>query len=100
MLKILKSLIRDAIIEAEMETSMNPNPCAEISLTDEPAKPEICGFNMAWVGYCKEKTPCKKHKDSKCWKCGKPATADCDHAGSLVCGMPYCKDHPHTHGMW
>ena len=56
-----------------------------------------CGFVEAWVGRCRNPIPCARHKDQRCWKCGKPATKNCGQAGSLVCGVPECKDHPHTH---
>jgi hypothetical protein len=59
----------------------------------------LCGFLEAWVGRCTNTIPCNKHKDQKCWKCGEPATSNCSHASSLVCGMPECKKHPHKHGV-
>ena len=57
--------------------------------------PPLCGFTMSWVGPCERKKPCPLHDKKKCWKCGAQATADCGVASSLVCGTPYCKDHPH-----
>lgn len=54
-----------------------------------------CGYLIAYVGRCRNKKPCPEHKDSKCWKCGQPAVAHCSVASSLVCGVPYCVEHPH-----
>lgn len=55
----------------------------------------LCGFEEAWVGRCKNSKPCVKHVNQKCWKCGQPATRNCNYACSLVCGMPECAEHPH-----
>lgn len=55
-----------------------------------------CGFLEAWVGRCRNPKPCAKHQDQKCWKCGEPAISNCSIAGTLVCGMPECAEHPHS----
>lgn len=62
-------------------------------VTWEPEPGEICGFNEAWVGICKNTTPCPKHKDKKCYKCGKRATKSCSATFALVCGTPTCDEH-------
>lgn len=61
-----------------------------------------CEFDLAWIGACKKVVKdgelfCEKHLKEKCWKCDKQATGQCDDAGSFVCGMPQCAEHPHTH---
>lgn len=96
MLKILKSLIRDAIIEAEMDYVRPPNPCAEIELS--PVELGTCNFLEAWVGKCKNKNPCSKHKDWTCFECGRKATRSCSHTSQFVCGIPMCDIHKHSHG--
>lgn len=58
-------------------------------------KANWCGFREAWIGYCRNPKPCAKHNNIPCWKCGAPAIGNCSIASSLVCGFPYCKDHPH-----
>lgn len=62
----------------------------------EFARLGLCGFLEAWIGRCRNTSPCAKHTD-RCWyrDCDKPAIANCSIAGSLVCGVPYCADHPH-----
>ena len=70
-------------------------PDLNSDIDDKFKKQDLCGFNEAWIGRCREKKPCEKHKDIKCWKCGSPAVANCSFAGSLVCGTPYCRDHNH-----
>lgn len=55
---------------------------------------EICGFDEAWIGYCKNTTPCPKHKDARCQKCGKLAVKSCSQTmGAFVCGGKTCEDH-------
>lgn len=56
-----------------------------------------CGFVEAWVGHCLNDVPCPRHEKKTCWKCGEPAVQNCSVAGSLVCGMPECSEHPHIH---
>lgn len=56
----------------------------------------MCGFLEAWIGRCRNPKPCKKHASQKCWKCGEQAIRNCAETGVLVCGMPECKDHPHS----
>ena len=56
-----------------------------------------CGFVEAWTGHCLNSTPCPQHQKQKCWKCQEPAVKNCPVAGSLVCGVPECADHPHIH---
>ena len=54
----------------------------------------------AWIGTCKEtdRDKCQHfryHKfpyDARC-RCGLPAMAECDSAGSFVCGAPICLKH-------
>lgn len=55
----------------------------------------LCGFKEAYVGRCKNTKPCVKHADQKCWKCGAPATQNCNDTTGLVCGVPECSKHPH-----
>jgi hypothetical protein len=57
---------------------------------------ELCGFNEAWIGKCKNPKPCEKHKDKVCESCGKPATQSCESTGQFVCGAPLCDDCEHT----
>jgi len=59
----------------------------------------LCNFNEAWRGNCKERSPCKIHKGTCCWKCGEQATRSCDHTGAFVCGVPCCPKHRHVHEM-
>lgn len=56
----------------------------------------LCGFLEAWIGRCRNSSPCAKHTE-KCWHpdCDNRAIANCSIAGSLVCGVPYCANHPH-----
>jgi hypothetical protein len=53
---------------------------------------ELCGFDVAWVGACKQMRPCPKHAGTKCCSCCAPATRDCDHTGQFVCGAPLCDE--------
>jgi hypothetical protein len=55
-----------------------------------------CGFNMAWVGHCKNTIPCEDHKDLVCESCGAPATHDCAETGQFVCGTPLCDECEHV----
>lgn len=58
---------------------------------------KTCGFDIAWIGPCKNLTPC--HHDSiKCVSCGEKATRECPSAGSLVCGAPLCDKCVHVKG--
>lgn len=59
----------------------------------------LCGFLEAYIGHCLEAKPCQKHKE-RCFACGEPATKQCAHTGSLVCGMPECDKHTHQHRGW
>lgn len=56
-----------------------------------------CGYGTGagWhPGRCGEETPCWRHHDLVCRKCGAPATEACSFAGaSFVCGEPLCKEH-------
>lgn len=59
-----------------------------------------CLWEEAWVGYCRKPAApgselCMRHGSERCWSCDRQATANCSSAGSLVCGMPYCPEHPH-----
>ncbi len=56
---------------------------------------EMCGFLEAWIGRCRRDRPCDKHINQRCWKCGEQAVRNCNHAVSLVCGMPECAQHSH-----
>lgn len=63
---------------------------------------KLCWFDECWVGFCgKRPVPglefCERHAPQRCWKCGAQATQNCGSAGSLVCGVPECGEHPHTH---
>lgn len=51
-----------------------------------------CGFDKAWVGKCKNDSPCSEHSHLKCHVCGNPATRECPHTAGLVCGVPLCND--------
>jgi hypothetical protein len=57
----------------------------------------LCGFEEAWVGHCFNTKECPRHKKQRCWSCKGPATRNCSVAGSLVCGVPECAEHPHEH---
>jgi hypothetical protein len=55
---------------------------------------DICGFLPVWSSHhCTNPRPCPDHGHLTC-DCGKPATTECAHAGSFVCGHPVCGD-PH-----
>lgn len=59
-----------------------------------------CWFLEAWIGFCKVDAKdgfCDKHRKELCWVCKKQAIQNCDHTGFLVCGMPFCSEHPHKH---
>lgn len=56
----------------------------------------ICGFNEAWVGACKNPKPCEKHDSLKCCSCGAPATHSCDETCQFVCGAPLCDNCKHA----
>lgn len=67
----------------------------------EIPKPVMCGYNIPWVGPCKNECPCPEHGEQMCTKCkNKPATRGCSHAGSLVCGRPLCDDCECVHRSW
>ena len=51
---------------------------------------EKCNFVAAWVGICNAPSPCEKHKNIKCKKCGEAATHTCSYPGFMVCGAPLC----------
>lgn len=70
-------------------------PDYDSEITAEFKRRGLCGFVQAWVGRCRQSAPCPKHSTQKCWSCGEPATRDCGVAGSLVCGIPSCDEHPH-----
>ena len=59
-----------------------------------------CGFNMAWIGKCKEPAVengrCAKHSKEICVNCGAPATHDCPETGQFCCGASLCDDCEHT----
>lgn len=56
----------------------------------------MCGYLEAYRGRCRQQKDGCKHRERRCWKCGRPATSECSSAGSFVCGMPQCDDHPHN----
>lgn len=60
-----------------------------------------CGFDIAWVGPCKEPTDetgfCAKHRACKC-TCGKQAKRECEATiGAFVCGHLTCGKCRHQH---
>lgn len=60
-------------------------------------EPQPCPVIRAWIGPCGEtdRTKCKHFTYDRDWprcSCGRPAIAECENAGSFVCGMPIC--HP------
>ena len=57
---------------------------------------EICNFDKAWIGNCKNEKPCPDHKNLKCCSCGEPATKECAETGQFVCGFPLCDNCEHT----
>ena len=57
---------------------------------------DVCGFDEAWIGPCKELNPCEKHKDRKCASCGARAISSCPETGQFVCGEYLCDDCEHT----
>jgi len=72
-----------------------------------------CGFDLAWIGPCKNPVPCMKHDRLSCcaWHyeqerddmgrkvavphpCGQPAVWECFYTSKDgVCGRPLCADH-------
>lgn len=59
---------------------------------------EVCNFNEAWIGRCKNNRPCFKHMDYVCQTCGAPAEYNCDATiGAFVCGARFCNKHGHLH---
>lgn len=75
-------------------------PNLDNQITEAFRKAGMCGFLEAWIGRCRNATPCAKHEREKCWKCGQSAVSNCSVAGSLVCGMPQCAEHPHAHNHY
>lgn len=61
---------------------------------------EECGFNIAWVGKCKNPKPCPDHKDKVCCVCGESATRECPETFSLVCGALLCDNCEHSNRNW
>ena len=57
---------------------------------------EICGFDKAWIGPCKNPVPCAEHSDKKCVSCGATAIGECPETGQFVCGELLCGDCEHT----
>jgi hypothetical protein len=60
-----------------------------------------CGFDIAWVGRCKEPADttgfCEKHKLEKC-RCGRQAVRECEATiGAFVCGHLTCGTCTHYH---
>src|SRR5208283_2613522 len=55
-----------------------------------------CGFDMAWVGKCKNDSPCSEHAGKVCASCGEPASRQCDETGQFVCGAPLCDKCAHA----
>lgn len=56
----------------------------------------LCGFDEAWIGKCKNGIDCEKHKDAKCVSCGAKATKECAETMGLVCGALLCDECEHT----
>lgn len=57
--------------------------------------PEPCPVIRAWIGPCgqTDRTKCQHFTYDRDWprcSCGRPAIAECENAGSFVCGMPIC----------
>lgn len=57
---------------------------------------EVCGYDIAWIGRCKELRPCAKHQERVCTSCGAPSTRECPETGQFVCGEYLCDDCEHT----
>lgn len=60
-----------------------------------------CGFDIAWVGRCKEPADttgfCAKHRLEKC-RCGRQAVRECEATiGAFVCGHLTCGSCTHHH---
>ena len=58
---------------------------------------EVCGFDIAWVGICKDEKPCIKHSHLKCSSCGSPATRTCTSVGLIDCTDNLCNNCTHVH---
>lgn len=82
-----------------LEGVLDHDPDARMKLFDllcslEREDGEVCGFDEAWIGKCKNTTPCSKHKDARCGNCGKLAVKSCAATiGAFVCGGKTCEDH-------
>lgn len=81
-----------------VETRRSELPDMEAAITQAFHAHGLCGYIEPWIGRCRAKHPCEKHLRYRCWSCGAPAVRGCSMAGSLVCGVPECADHPHPHG--
>lgn len=71
------------------------------SFNNSIKRKDMCKFNKAWVGDCKNETDkgkdfCQEHQDLKCSSCGKKSTHTCEETGQFVCGAPLCDDCDHT----
>lgn len=58
-------------------------------------QPEPCPVDRAWIGPCgqTDRTKCQHFQYDRNWPlciCGRPALAECESAGSFVCGRPIC----------
>jgi len=56
---------------------------------------DLCGFDKAWIGKCRNRRPCAEHAEAKCESCGSLATRSCDETGQFACGAPLCGDCDH-----
>lgn len=84
---------------SEMEAELNKVK-PEDSKEDEDPEWFQCRYDKPWIGRCNIVAIgefCTEHRKEKCFKCGGQATRGCDAAMGLVCGMPMCDEHTHTH---
>jgi hypothetical protein len=56
----------------------------------------MCGYDIAWVGPCKNEGECPQHANLKCSSCGAPATHECEETHGFICGAPLCEKCSHT----
>lgn len=55
-----------------------------------------CLFSVAWLGQCKNETPCSLHSTLKCVSCSNIATHECTETGMFICGALLCEQCEHT----
>jgi hypothetical protein len=53
-----------------------------------------CGFNEAYIGFCRNDAPCRLHKDEKCMNCKDRAIKECSLPvnGMVLCDYLLCSN--------